>query len=131
MQCVTRIVSCALALTVLLAPWTLAGPGPKPKLDAPLNVTCAVVDTNVVVSWDLVVGAVAYQVESIGIVADGSTVEDSEFVAGPPVLIPVDDFASLAVHVRGLTAPKHAHNPVQAGRKGFWSDVCVVELPAP
>lgn len=111
-----------------------AAPGSPPgqnKLPAPTNLTCSIVDGVVQVSWDLVAGANAYQVEHIGILADGTMVTDSEFVTSPPVGIEVNDFASLTIHVRALPAPKHEGQPLQAGApKGDWSEPCVVALPA-
>jgi hypothetical protein len=106
--------------------------GPKPKLPAPLNVTCPVVEGSAVVSWDLVEGASAYQVEYVGILADGTIITESDFVLAPPDAIALDDFTALIVHVRGLPAPKKADHPVQgAGPKGHWSEPCAVEIVVP
>jgi hypothetical protein len=124
------------ALTLVLASTAFAAPPLVPpgqaKLPAPENVVCPVVGTDVIVAWDLIADANAYQVEMIGILADGSIIVDSDFLLAPPDVIVLDDFAALTVHVRALPAPKHAGGPLQAGApKGIWSEPCVVEIPAP
>ena len=124
-------------LALLAAPFlSYAAPPLVPpghaKLPAPAGVTCPVVGTDVVVSWDVVVGANAYQVEFMGILADGTPEEDSDFVLTTTDSIPVNGFVTMTVHVRALPAPHHEGGPLPgAGPKGEWSDPCVVAFPIP
>jgi hypothetical protein len=100
------------------------------KLPAPENVVCPVVGTDAVVSWDLVLDAAAYQVEFMGILADGTPMDDSDFVVAPPDVIGLNGFTTLTVHVRALPGPKHAGGPFQGGGpKGEWSPACSVTMP--
>lgn len=126
----TRALSVLIAVIALTGLPVLAGPGPKPKLPAPQDLTCVVEGDAVVVDWDLVEGAANYQVESVAFSPEGEVLEESEFVSGPPVLVALDDATSLTVHVRALPAPKRPGQKAQAGGpKGRWSEPCVVALP--
>jgi hypothetical protein len=117
--------------TAIFAAPPLVPPG-HAKLPAPTNVLCPVVGTDVVVAWDLVTDANAYQVEHVGILADGTSVEESDFLLSPPDTIALNGATALTVHVRALPAPKHDGGPVQgAGPKGYWSEPCVVDIPVP
>jgi hypothetical protein len=119
-----------LAAIAFAAP-PLVPPG-HAKLPAPTNVLCPVVGADVVVAWDLVANAAAYQVERVGILADGTSADESDFVLTPPDTIALNGATALTVHVRALPAPKHDGGPVQgAGPKGHWSEPCVVDIPVP
>lgn len=82
--------------------------GPPAKLDAPENVTCPATIDGVLVSWDAVDGASAYQIEYICENALGEFLEESEFVADGPVLLAPEDCLVLTAHVRALGEPKQA-----------------------
>ena len=99
------------------------------KLSAPTGVVCPVIGTNVMVSWDAVPEANAYQVEFMGVLADGTPEEDSDFVLTTTDVIPRNGFVTMTVHVRALPALKHDGWLLSgAGPKGNWSDPCVVEF---
>lgn len=130
------ILTSTLLLTTTLA---LAAPPGHAKLPAPLNVTCPVIGTDVVVAWDLVADAFAYQVEYVALgvggewsAGDAEYIPVSVFVLTPPVTIPLDDVEALTIHVRALPAPKHEGGPYSgASPKGQWSSPCVVDLTVP
>lgn len=100
---------------------------PKSKVSAPTGVSGELLGEEVSVSWDLVDGAVAYQVEAVGVSPESDPVEESQFVAAPPALIDARLYTSLVIAVRGIGAPKQEKQPVQAGRKGRWSEPLVVQ----
>ncbi len=99
------------------------------QMRAPANVSCPVAGTEVVVSWDRVAGAFAYQVEAVGLLDDGTIIATSDFVFTPPGTIVLDDFATLTVHVRALALTQQHGGPLASAiPKGLWSEVCGVEL---
>lgn len=101
--------------------------GPKPKLAAPTNVTCPLTVDGVVVSFDAVPEANAYQVEFVCSNALGELREESVFILAPPLTVAEEDCTVVAVHVRALPGPKHEGGPLQGGGpKGVWSDICTV-----
>jgi hypothetical protein len=126
---------CAIAL-LLNVPAYAGQPGLPPgqnKLPAPENVVCPVVDGLVEVSWDEVEGAHSYQVEYVGLSAQLPAVEETlPPVFSPPVSIDLTPFGAFISRVRALDAPKHPGNPLESGKKGDWSAICVVLLePTP
>ncbi len=105
-------------------------PPGQAHLAAPAHVSCPVVDTEVVVWWDAVAGAFAYQVEAVGFLDDGTLIALNDFVFTPPGTIVLDSFASLTVHVRALALTQQHGGPLASAiPKGRWSEVCSVELP--
>lgn len=131
-----RSIVFALSLLTLLALPALSPAAPPlippghAKLPAPENVVCPVVGTEVMVSWDAVGGANAYQVEFMGLLADGTPEEESDFVLTATDVIPLNGFTTMTVHVRALPAPKHEGGPVQGvGPKGAFSVPCAVVMP--
>jgi hypothetical protein len=120
------------AVMLMLPVAALAGQPETPpgqnKLPAPENVVCPIVDGFVEVSWDDVAGAAGYQVEYIGLSAATTAVEESVFVFAPPVEIDLAPFGAVVSRVRAVEPPKHAGNPIQSGKKGDWSEPCIVTL---